>query len=71
MTHVRPPETCRTCQYWSAWLPNHGDCLAYALKRLDAMLIDEDSATFAERWPKRSARETAGADTCEQWETRE
>jgi hypothetical protein len=59
--------TCSTCGYWSQWLPNVGDCMAYAEQRREALLASDDRAGFVAQWPPKPARETAPEETCSDW----
>ena len=61
---------CRGCTYWSQWLPNTGDCMAYAYKRRQAFEQTEDTAAWREAWPLQAAKDTGGDDTCDDWEAK-
>ncbi len=66
----QPPagQNCGACTYWSAWLENTGDCMAYAYQRRTVLLSrDADEATRAE-WPQRSAECTSRFQGCERFE---
>lgn len=52
---------CKTCGFWSQWLPSSGDCLLHAYQRRNAILNDSEAP------PARPADMTAVDDTCAKW----
>lgn len=63
-----PARSCRTCRHWSQWLASTGDCLAYLVKRREALILAEDVDDFRTRWPERCARDTRADDVCDDFE---
>lgn len=57
---------CWSCQHWSQWLPTLGCCMGYAHARGAAMATDT-APDFRDRWPIKSAAQTARADLCDDW----
>lgn len=57
-------QACATCRFWSPWLLDIGDCMEYAHKRREAMIVAEDPSQIP---PLKAARMTEASDCCDQW----
>ena len=68
---LAPDKTCASCRFWSQWIGECGDCMAYAYARIDAMIATRDREAFARDWPQQPAIMTAGDEGCDHWEAKE